>query len=153
MKYLIRKPDTFMSNLNDEINSLLKRNFDTVFPEYVFEREIKGLSLPVDIQEFDNEYKVKVEIPGIKKEDVNIELNKNYLTISAEKNEKTEEKDEKNKKYHKTEFRYGSYSRTVYFPHEVNVNDANASVDNGVLTIEIPKLKREEEDTKKIEVK
>lgn len=150
MKYLIRKPETFMSNLNDEINSLLRRNFDTVFPEYIFEKEIKGLSLPVDIREYDNEYTVKAEMPGIKKENVNIELNKNYLTISAEKNE---EKEEKNKKYHKTEFRYGSYSRTVYFPHEVNVNDAKASVDNGILTVKIPKLKREEENTKKIEIK
>ncbi len=95
MKYLIRKPETFMSNLNDEINSLLRRNFDTVFPEYIFEKEIKGLSLPVDIREYDNEYTVKAEMPGIKKENVNIELNKNYLTISAEKNE---EKQEKNKK-------------------------------------------------------
>lgn len=92
MKYLIRKPDTLMSNINDEINSILRRSFDTVFPEYVLEREMKGLSLPVDIQEFDNDYKVKVEMPGIKKEDVDIELNKNYLTISAEKNEEKEEK-------------------------------------------------------------
>ena len=106
MKYLIRKPDTLMSNINDEINSILRRSFDTVFPEYVLEREMKGLSLPVDIQEFDNDYKVKVEMPGIKKEDVDIELNKNYLTISAEKNE---EKEEKNKKYNKNEFRYGNY--------------------------------------------
>ncbi len=150
MKYLIRKPETFMSNLNDEINSLLRRNFDTIFPEYIFEKEIKGLSLPVDIQEYENEYKVKAEMPGIKKEDVNIELNKNYLTVSAEKNE---EKEEKNKKYHKTEFRYGTYSRTVYFPHEVNVNDAKAKIDNGVLTIDLPKLKKEEEHTKKIEIK
>ena len=150
MKYLIRKPETFMSNLNDEINSLLRRNFDTIFPEYIFEKEIKGLSLPVDIQEYENEYKVKAEMPGIKKEDVNIELNKNYLTVSAEKNE---EKEEKNKKYHKTEFRYGTYSRTVYFPHEVNVNDAKAKIDNGVLTIDLPKLKKEEEHTKKIERK
>ena len=94
MKYLIRKPDTLMSSINDEINSILRRSFDTVFPEYVLEQEIKGLSLPVDIQEFDDDYKVKVEMPGIKKENVDIELNKNYLTKSAEKNE---EKEERNK--------------------------------------------------------
>ena len=150
MKYLIRKPDTLMSNINDEINSILRRSFDTVFPEYVLEQEMKGLSLPVDIQEFDNDYKVKVEMPGIKKEDVDIELNKNYLTISAQKNE---EKEEKNKKYHKTEFRYGNYSRTVYFPHEINVNDADAKVENGVLVLDLPKLKKADEETKNLEVK
>ena len=131
MKYLIRKPDTLMSNINDEINSILRRSFDTVFPEYVLEREMKGLSLPVDIQEFDNDYKVKVEMPGIKKEDVDIEL----------------------KKYHKTEFRYGNYSRTVYFPHEINVNEADAKVENGVLVLDLPKLKKADEETKKLEVK
>lgn len=150
MKYLIRKPDTLMTNINDEINTILRRSFDSVFPEYVLEQEVKGLSLPVDIKEYDDDYKVKVEMPGIKKEDVDVELNKNYLTISAQKNE---EKEEKNKKYHKTEFRYGSYSRTVYFPHEIDVNEANASVDNGVLHLDLPKLKKENEDTKKLEVK
>ena len=150
MKYLIRKPDTLMSSINDEINSILRRSFDTVFPEYVLEQEIKGLSLPVDIQEFDDDYKVKVEMPGIKKENVDIELNKNYLTISAEKNE---EKEERKKKYDKTEARYGNYSRTVYFPHEINVNEADAKVDNGVLILELPKLKKSDEETKKLDIK
>lgn len=150
MKYLIRKPDTFMTNINDEINSILKRSFDSVFPEYVLEQEVKGLSLPVDIKEFDNDYKVKVEMPGIKKEDVDIEINKNYLTITAEKNQENEEK---NKKYHKTEFRYGKYTRTVYFPHEINVNESHASVDNGILHLDLPKLRKESEETKKLEVK
>lgn len=150
MKYLIRKPDTFMTNLNDEINSILKRSFDSVFPEYVLEREMKGLSLPIDVQEFDNGYKVKAEVPGIKKEDLDIDLNKSYLTISAKKQEETEEK---GKKYHKTEFRYGNYSRTVYFPQEINVKEAEAHLDNGILHLNLPKLKKDEEETKKLEVK
>ena len=58
MKYLIRKPDTFMNTLNEEINSILRRSFDSVFPEYVLEKETKGLTIPVDIKEFDTEYKI-----------------------------------------------------------------------------------------------
>ena len=85
MKYLIRKPDTFMNTLNEEINSILKRSFDSVFPEYVLEKESKGLTIPVDIKEFENEYKVCVEVPGVKKENIDIELNKSYLKISAKK--------------------------------------------------------------------
>lgn len=150
MKYLIRKPDTFMNTLNEEINSILKRSFDSVFPEYVLEKETKGLTIPVDIKEFENEYKVCVEVPGIKKENIDIELNKSYLKISAKKEE---EKEEKNKKYHKTEFAYGNYSRTIYFPKEIDINTSDANLEHGVLKLTLPKLKTEEEKIKKIEIK
>ena len=150
MKYLIRKPDTFMNTLNEEINSILRRSFDSVFPEYVLEKETKGLTIPVDIKEFDNEYKVRVEVPGVKKENIDIELNKSYMTITAKKEE---EKEENTKKYHKTEFAYGNYSRTIYFPSEINVSASEAHLDNGILCLHLPKLKTEEEETKKLEVK
>lgn len=149
MKYLIRKPDTFMHNLNEEINTILKRSFDSVFPEYVLEKESRGLTIPVDIKEYNDEYKVKVEVPGIKKENIEVELNKNSMMITAKKEE---EKEETNNKYHKTEFAYGNYSRTIYFPHEINVNDAHAKLDHGVLRLDLPK-RHTEEETKKIEVK
>lgn len=150
MKYLIRKPDTFMNTLNEEINSILRRSFDSVFPEYVLNKETKGLTIPVDIKEFDNMYKVKVEVPGVKKEDIDIELNKSYMKISAEKRESNEDK---NKKYHKTEFAYGSYSRTIYFPKEIDINEAKADLNHGVLCLELPKIREKEEETKKIEIK
>lgn len=150
MKYLIKKPETFMSTLNDEINSILKRSFDSIFPEYILEKETKGLTIPIDIKEFDDEYKVRVELPGIKKENIDIELNKSYITISAKKEE---EKDEKNKKYHKTEFAYGNYSRTIYFPQEINVAESNAKLKNGILCMTMPKAKPKEEETKKLEIK
>ena len=139
-----------MNTLNEEINSILRRSFDSVFPEYVLDKETKGLTIPVDIKEFDNEYKVKVEVPGIKKEDIDVELNKSYMKISAQKKESQEEK---NKKYHKTEFAYGSYSRTIYFPKEVDVNMTKAELNHGVLCLELPKIKEKEEETKKIEIR
>ena len=150
MKYLIRKPDTFMNTLNEEINSILRRSFDSVFPEYVLEKETKGLTIPIDIKEFDNEYKVRVEVPGIKKENIDIELNKSYMTITAKKRRRKRRKD---KKYHKTEFAYGNYSRTIYFPSEINVSASEAHLDNGILCLHLPKLKTQEEETKKLEVK
>lgn len=139
-----------MNTLNEEINSILRRSFDSVFPEYVLEKETKGLTIPVDIKEFDNEYKVRVEVPGVKKENIDIELNKSYMTITAKKEE---EKEEKTKKYHKTEFAYGNYSRTIYFPSEINVSASEAHLDNGILCLHLPKLKTQEEETKKLEVK
>ena len=150
MKYLIRRPDTFMNTLNEEINSILKRSFDSVFPEYVLEKETRGLTVPVDIKEFDNEYKIRVEVPGIKKENIDVELNKSYMTISAKKEE---EKEEKTKKYHKTEFAYGNYSRTIYFPTEINVSESDAKLEHGILCLTLPKLKNQKDETKKLEVK
>ena len=150
MKYLIRKPDTFMSTLNEEISSILRRSFDSIFPEYVLEKETKGLTIPLDIKEFENEYKIRVEVPGVKKEDIEIDLNKSYMKISAQKKESQEDK---NKKYHKTEFAYGHYSRTIYFPQEIDVNSAEAKLDNGVLCLKIDKIKASNGDTKKIEIK
>lgn len=149
MKYLIRRPDTFMNTLNEEINSILKRSFNSIFPEYILEKETKGLTIPIDIKEFENEYKIKVEVPGIEKENIDIELNKLSMTISAKKEEN---KEEKNKKYHKTEFAYGDYSRTIYFPHEINVNEAKAKLQNGVLCLELPKSNIENKEVKKLEI-
>ena len=74
MKYLIKKtPDNFIKTVNDEINSILNRNFDSLFPEFIFSGEMDKFAMPVEIHEKDNEYKIKAELPGVKKEDLEIE--------------------------------------------------------------------------------
>lgn len=152
MKYLIKKPDTFLSMLNDDINSILHKSFDNLFPEYVFEQEMKGMAMPVDIKEYEDKYVVKVEMPGINREDITLDLHKNSLKISASKKIEQEENDNK-KKYHKSEFRYGDYCRTLYFPLEVDMEKCDATLKNGILTIELEKTVKEEEKQKKIEIK
>ncbi len=152
MKYLIKKPDTFLSMLNDDINSILHKSFDNLFPEYVFEQEMKGMAMPVDIKEYEDKYVVKVEIPGINREDITLDLHKNSLKIEASKKLEQEENDNK-KKYHKSEFRYGEYCRTLYFPSDVDIDKCDATLKNGILTIELEKMVKEEERQKKIEIK
>lgn len=152
MKYLIKKPDTFLSMLNDDINSILHKSFDNLFPEYVFEQEMKGMAMPVDIKEYEDKYVVKVEIPGINREDIALDLHKNSLKIEASKKLEQEENDNK-KKYHKSEFRYGEYCRTLYFPSDVDIDKCDATLKNGILTIELEKMVKEEERQKKIEIK
>lgn len=152
MKYLIKKPDTFLSMLNDDINSILHKSFDNLFPEYVFEQEMKGMAMPVDIKEYEDKYVVKVEMPGINREDITLNLHKNSLKISASKKIEQEENDNK-KKYHKSEFRYGDYCRTLYFPSEVDMEKCDATLKNGILTVELEKTVKEEEKQKKIEIK
>lgn len=152
MKYLIKKPDTFLSALNEDINSILHKSFDNLFPEYIFEKEVQGMAMPVDIKEYDDSYKLKVELPGVKKEDIDIDINKSSVKIEAKKEVETEEEDKK-KKYHKSEFRYGQYSRTIYFPQEINTEETNANLKHGVLYIDLPKLKKENEAKSKLEIK
>ena len=107
--------------------------------------------MPVDVKEYDNEYCLKVELPGINKEDINIDINKSYIKIEASKDFEKEE--DKKHKYHKSEFRYGNYSRTLYFPYELDVEKANAELKHGILKLNLPKLKSEEKETKKLEIK
>lgn len=152
MKYLIKKPDTFISMLNDDISSILHKSFDNLFPEYVFEQEMKGMVMPVDIKEYEDKYVVKVEMPGIDRNDISLDLHKNSLKIQAEKTIEKED-DNSKKKYHKSEFRYGNYQRTLYFPEAVNIDKCDASLKNGVLTVQLEKLEKEEEKQKKIEIK
>ena len=152
MKYLIKKPNTFLNLLNDDISSIVHKSFDNLFPEYVFEQEMKGMVVPVDIKEFEKKYTVKAEIPGIKKEDIKLDIKKNSLKIEAVKEIENEEED-KNKKYHKSEFRYGEYSRTLYFPEDVDIDKCTATLKNGILTVNLEKAVKEDEKCCNIEIK
>lgn len=151
MKYLIKKPDTFLNILNDDINAIVQRSFNNIFPEYIFQKDLNGFAMPVDIKEYDDKYLLKAELPGIKKEDIKIDVEKSYIKIEATK-EISKEDDDKHK-YHKSEFKYGNYSRTLYFPYEADPDKAEASLKNGILEITLPKLKVEDKEAKKLEIK
>ena len=150
MKYLIKKtPDGFIKTVNDEINSILNRNFDSLFPEFIFSGEMDKYAMPVEIHEKDNEYKIKAELPGVKKEDLEIDIDKNHVSISAKKQE---EHVEDTKSCRKSEFKYGDFSRVIYFPQEINIEKTKAKLENGILCINAPKLQKNNEQTKKLEV-
>lgn len=151
MKYLIKKPETFLNTLNDDINAILQKSFDNMFPEYIFHKELNGMVMPVDVKEYDEKYVLKVELPGISKEDINIDINKSYVKIDANKSFEKEENDKH--KYHKSEFRYGNYSRTLYFPYEIDVEKSSAELKKGILELELPKLHSDDKETKKLEIK
>ena len=149
MKFLIKKtPDNFIQSVNDEISSILNRNFDSYFPEYIYNDEYK-CGMPVEIDEKEKEYCVKAELPGVKKEDLDIDLEKNRLTISAKKEE---EQKEDMKGFRKSEFKYGEFSRTVYFPDEIDIEKTTAKLEHGILRIDAPKVNAEKVTTKKLEI-
>jgi HSP20 family protein len=90
-----------------------------------------------------------VELPGIKKEDVDVKVDGNLLTISGERKFRDGLKEED---YHKIESRYGTFSRSFTLPEKVDVAKINAKSDNGIIEIIIPKLTIDT-SSKKIEIK
>lgn len=99
-----------------------------------------GTSLPaVNIVENDNEFQVEVAAPGMSKEDFQIEVDNNVLTISSEKEHSEEEKDEKGK-YSRQEFMYAAFKRSFTIPEDqVNVEKIKADYKDGLLHIHLPK--------------
>ena len=104
----------------------------------------------VNTREGEYAYHVEVDLPGIKKEDVDISVEDNVLTISGERKVKDEVKEDD---YYKIESRYGKFSRSFTLPEKVDVEDIHAEAGDGVLEIVVPKLKEVEVKPKKIKIK
>ena len=99
MKFLVRKaPENFIRTVNDEISSLLNRHFDSYFPEAAYWEDMDKFSMPVEISDKGKDYEVKAELPGVKKEDLDIDIDKNYIVINAKKEEEKEENEKSYKK-------------------------------------------------------
>ena len=92
----------------------------------------------VDIVEHDNHYEITAEMPGIKKEDIHITLQKGVLRLEAETSQ--EEKEEKDGKVIRQERRYGKYMRSFDLDNNVHEEDINASFADGILTLTAPKV-------------
>jgi len=103
----------------------------------------------VNTREGEAAYHIEVELPGIKKEDVDVKVDGNVLTISGERKLKDEVKEED---YHKVESRYGAFSRSFTLPQKVDVENIHAQSDNGIVEVVIPKLTIDT-SSKKIEIK
>ena len=95
-----------------------------------------GWSPAVDVQETDQEYLIKADLPDVKKEDVKVELLDGTLTIEGERQQ---EKEEKGKKFHKIEREYGKFLRRFAMPSEVDASKVQADFKNGVLNVHLPK--------------
>ena len=132
----------------------LWNDVDRVFSNILQDAGLTGwqpagmVGLPVEVYEEGNELKVVAELPGVEEKDVAVELAGNVLTIKGEKKAETERKEEG---YHLAERRYGSFSRSLQLPYEVEADKVQASFKDGVLTVTMPKPA--EQQPKRIEVK
>ncbi|HUX98767.1 MAG TPA: Hsp20/alpha crystallin family protein [Candidatus Deferrimicrobium sp.] len=124
--------------------------FDDVWEPFDFTLlRIPEMEYPkLDIKEEDKEYLITVEVPGFTKEEVNIEVNDDLLNISSEHKEEKEE--EKEGYIHRERF-HRSFSRSLRIPENIIPEDIDAKLENGLLTLKLPK--REPEPPKKIEIK
>lgn len=120
--------------------------FDALFNDF-FEgeslpRRMRGSQVPsVNIKETDKSFDVELAVPGMKKDDFEIEVNEDLLTIRSEK--KTENEEE-NERFTKREFNYSSFVRSFRLPENVNGDDIKAKYKEGILRLEIPKLEEAE---------
>ena len=109
----------------------------------------------INVIESEKEYKVELAAPGMTKEDFHVQLaDDNTLTISMEKKNENENKDD-SKKYLRREFSYSKFEQAMVIPDDVEKEKINASVNDGVLTIDLPKKTNEEkaQASKVIEIK
>ncbi len=162
----LRMAEVFKKNLED----LFIEKGGEIMPRYImpwspfgdldrfFEDEempvrprMRGFQFPmINVKQSDKEVTVTADLPGIKEEDVNIDVGDTFVDISGHRQEETKKE---NEGYFHQEVRYGSFARRIPLPSEVKADKAEATVKDGLLTIVIPKLEPEKPKVTKIKVK
>ena len=129
-------PSIFNDNVFDDF-------FDFPFYDDRAEKKLYGHHaanlMKTDIQEHEDGYTLEMDLPGFKKEEIQIELNNGYMTISAAKGLGEDEKDKKSGKYIRRERYTGSCQRSFYVGEDVTEEDIKAEFKHGILKLFVPK--------------
>jgi HSP20 family protein len=133
-------PLSELGQLNERMRRMLEQTFGGMLDEPA------GWAPAVDIEELEDAYVVEAEVPGVKREDVNIEVSGNELTISGEIKVR-----EREGIIRRRTRRVGEFEFRVVLPNEVNAEGIDAKLNDGVLTVRIPKAERAQR--RRIEVK
>ncbi len=151
MKRLKHQPLAELSLMDDRLDRMFDRFWTDFFPRRwrtQWNDEMVWTPL-LDVLDKDTHLLVRVDLPGLEKENVKISVSEdNLLTISGET---TRSEDEKKEDYYRSERRYGAFSRTIRLPENVVRDKVEAALENGILEIRIPKT--EEKKPKAVEVK
>lgn len=129
-------PSIFNDNVFDDF-------FDFPFYDDKAEKKLYGHHaanlMKTDIQEHDDGYTLEMDLPGFKKDEIKVELNNGYMTISAAKGLDEDEKDKKSGKYIRRERYTGSCQRSFYVGEDVTEEDIKAEFKHGILKLFVPK--------------
>jgi HSP20 family protein len=129
MALLTRRPGPFMQ-LAD-----LQTHFDRMYEDMI-ERGTGGHALAVDVIDEDDAVVIRADVPGMKPEEVKVEVHDDVLTVHGEHEESSEDK---GKRYVRRERRFGAFTRSMALPQGTDADDIKASSKDGVIEIRIPK--------------
>ena len=136
-------PSIFGENLFDDL-------MDFSFPDIdkkLYGKHAKSV-MKTDIREMDDSYEVVIDLPGFKKDEIEVQLENGYLTISAAKGLDKDETD-KQGKYLRQERYAGSMSRSFYVGEDITEEDIHGKFENGILKLDIPKVEAKKVEQKK----
>ena len=144
-----RMPATF-----EDMERMLDRFFRRMWPspfrrgEPMFPEVLKEIKPKIDLVERDDEFLVRAEMPGVTKDDVDVSLTEDSVTISGKTH--YEDKEEKGE-YYRSEISHGEFYRTAYLPSGIDGPKASAKFKDGVLELSLPKLKKSVRHSVKIQ--
>ncbi len=127
------------------------RELDEIERAFFGHGDSKSPAFSTDIRDNGNEFILEADLPGVKKEDINLDLSDNILTISAERHSEFEEKDKKGN-YVRCERSYGSYQRS-FDTTGIDVDKIDAEFKDGVLKLTMPKLIEAKPESKKLTIR
>ncbi len=142
--------DRSLHALQIQINKLLEDFFKDQSKEESKTTPSNDLIPSIDMVETDGELVLNIELPGMTAEDFTISVNQDLLSIAGEKKQPRESTE---KSWYKMECQYGSFSRTIPLPYEIDVERTDANYQNGVLSLRMPKESVPQKQTKLIQIK
>lgn len=122
-------------NLNSTFNHLFDDLFNTNISNFVGSDFVSNIP-SINVLETGDDFKIELAAPGLEKEDFDINVEKDQLTISVKKETSNEVKEEK---HMRKEFSYNSFTRSFHLPEDVQSDAINANYENGILKIILPK--------------
>src|ERR1700740_64610 len=135
---------------NYSVNPFFNDVFDTILNDRFLGGRQAAQVPAVNIAETENEFHIELAVPGLKKEDFKINLEKNVLSVSAQKKE---ENVEEGKKFSKREYNYSSFTRTFTLPETVDHSKIDAEYVDGILKLNVAKREEAKIQTREIAVK
>ena len=133
-------PSIFGESLFDDWMDFPFRGFGTDVEKKLYGKNAARV-MKTDLKEHEDGYELSVDLPGFKKDQIQLQLSNGYLTVSATKGIEEEDKDKKGRLVHQERFS-GSMSRSYYVGENLEEEDIKAKFENGVLTLDFPKVEQ-----------